>query len=185
MSWPRAVQMCWTTFSHVVHISLVEFFSPYANIELPGDLDSPEFAFYVLEVAFCNFPEWIPLRLLEILLLLEPLPLPEPPLPLPMEVGCRQWYWPYFLLDQISPSLRCQKSSLLGLGMLSTLWLFVGPPLVSLCLELSNRIFEIVPVNKLFLPVPRLCSYQLISAFVSSLGFLVVIFTVIWRSCRF
>ena len=134
MSWPREISLCWTTFSHAVHISSAEFFPPYFNIELTRALDITNFVFSFLEVAHFTMYAWIHLPLPEILPLPEPLPLPETPLPLPMAVDCRRWHQPYFLLGRISLSLRCRRSTLLGLGTLRTLWIFGGCHLVSLCL---------------------------------------------------
>ena len=154
MSWPRAIPMFWTTFSHDVHILSVEFFSTYVNIDLPRAFNIPKFSFSLMELICFPLPEWLPMPLPELLPLQEPSPLPEPPLPIPMAVDCRHWYWPYFLLGQRSLKLRCRWSSLLGLGTLITQWLDGGCPLLSLCLYLSNRIFEIVPVNKCFYRFP-------------------------------
>ena len=106
----------------------------------------------------------------------EPPPLPDPLIPIPMAVYCRRLYQPCFLLSQRYPKLWCQWSSLIGLGTLSTLWIFGGWPGVSLFLWLSNRIFVTVPVNKWFLLVPWLCSYQLINA-------LCRLFRVLDRTC--
>ena len=107
--------MFWMAFSHAVRISSAEFFSPYVNMEFPRDLNIPDLAFYLMEVACCNLPAYIPLPLPYILLLPETSTLPEPPLPLPTEIDCRQLYQPDFILDQRSLNLKFQSSSLLGL----------------------------------------------------------------------
>ena len=134
MSWTREIPMWWTTFYHVFRISSAEFFSSYVNMEFPKALDSPEFYLSFMEVAYCPLPAYLPLHLPEILPLPEPPPLPHLPLPLPIAVDCCQLYRPFFLLCQRSLNLRCQWYSLLGLSTVSTMELFGGCPLVSLCL---------------------------------------------------
>ena len=134
ISWPRAITMCWTTFYHVVRIPSAELFPLYVIIELTRDLDSTDFYFSLMKVAWFPLTAWIPLTLPEIIHLPEPPPLQEHPLPLPMAVDCCRWYQPYFLLGLRSLNLQCRWSYLLGLGTLRTLWLFDVCPLVYLYL---------------------------------------------------
>ena len=73
MYWPREIPICWTSFTHVFHMSLDEFFSPYVNMALPKDLDSPDFAFSLMVVTCWPLPIWM------ILHIPLPPPLPERP----------------------------------------------------------------------------------------------------------
>ena len=177
--------MCWKTFSHVFCISSAEFFYPYVNIDFPRYLDSTDFDFSLLEVLCCNMPACIPLPLIEILPFTYPTPLPELPLPLPMVVYCRWWYQPYFFLGEISLNLKCWWYSLLRLGTLRNILIFVVVPLYpSSCNcqtgfsksyqeinDFTGSPVVLISVNKRF--------------FDSSSGFLIILVTVIWRSWRF
>ena len=92
MSWPVAIPIFWTGFSHFVHISSADFFSPYVNIEFPRALDRPDLDFSFLELSCYPLPLYLTLPIPELLTLLELPPLPEPPLRLFMAVDFCQSY---------------------------------------------------------------------------------------------